>query len=434
MLLSNEYILIPHVKLSLKYDDEVATSATIKVDDVIKCKYRVQDKLSIITGKICKIGYKLNSSLDAVERSIYFQIDGSKEYAGQVVYVNIEDIVALQILKSTSVITNPISTVDNEDQAISLIRENENGIVEYSKDGTSWKSIVPAAKKLEDGAIDHVSDNTTTRDDKINSLIKTNETITSLQKSVDTLDKLIKSSDYTANTNVPIFNDILTLKAEVSKVKHAIDNIKISKNNQSSSEDSSIDHTGNDDTGSLDTVVLVIPENLISILSNTKTELAKLKESVTNLQSKLPVDGSNSEMNTFEKFVDISATNDNGGYLSKNENTLSITLPEFKKLINMTIYFNFKLVAAGTANRSFEVAVDNGDSNNHTLFNKQYFKFNDGSNGDELYGSYICQLLITDKNINTIRLTFNNLNDDKLYITDQKDDNSKGVRATAIII
>ena len=184
----------------------------------------------------------------------------------------------------------------------------------------------------------------------------------------------------------------------------------------------------------MDTVVLAIPENLISILSNTKTELAKLKESVTNLQSKLPVDGSNSEMNAFEKFVDISTTNNNGGYLSKNENAISITLPEFKKLINMTIYFNFKLVAAGTANRSFEVVVDNGDSNNHILFNKQYFKFNDGSNGDELYGSYICQLLITDKNINTVRLTFNNLNDDKLYITDQKDGNSKGVRATAIII
>lgn len=430
MLLSNEYILIPHVKLSLKYDDEVATSATIKVDDVIKCKYRVQDKLSIITGKICKIGYKLNSSLDAVERSIYFQIDGSKEYAGQVVYVNIEDIVALQILKSTSVITNPISTVDNEDQAISLIRENENGIVEYSKDGTSWKSIVPAAKKLEDGAIDHVSDNTTARDDKINSLIKTNETITSLQKSVDTLDKLIKSSDYAANTNVPVFNDILTLKAEVSKVKHAISNIKISKNNQSSNEDN-VDHIGNDTTESLDVAVLAIPENLISILSNTKTELAELKKSVTELQSKLSANGNN-EMNTFEKFVDISATNDNGGYLSKNENTISITLPEFKKFINITIYFNFKLVAARTTNRSFEITVDNSD--NTTLLNKQNFRFNDGADGDELYGNYTCQLLITDKTINTVKLTFNNLNDDKLYITDQKDGNSKGLRATAIVI
>ena len=35
MLLSNEYTLIPHVKILLKYDNNVETSATLKVDDSI---------------------------------------------------------------------------------------------------------------------------------------------------------------------------------------------------------------------------------------------------------------------------------------------------------------------------------------------------------------------------------------------------------------
>lgn len=139
MLLSNEYTLIPHVKILLKYDNNVETSAILKVDDIIACSYKNQDKNSSITGKICKIGYKLNSSLTAVERSIYLQIDGSKEYAGQVVYVNIDDIVGLKILKTGSMISNPICTVENENQSISLIRENDEGKLEYTKNGIDWK-------------------------------------------------------------------------------------------------------------------------------------------------------------------------------------------------------------------------------------------------------------------------------------------------------
>ena len=139
MLLSNEYTLIPHVKILLKYDNNVETSATLKVDDIIACSYRDQDKNSSITGKIGKIGYKLNSSLTAVERSIYLQIDGSKEYAGQVVYVNIDDIVGLKIIKTGSMISNPVCTVENENQSIALIRENDEGKLEYTKNGIDWK-------------------------------------------------------------------------------------------------------------------------------------------------------------------------------------------------------------------------------------------------------------------------------------------------------
>lgn len=141
MLLSNEYTLIPHIKITLKYDDGIVQHHILKEDDIIICKYRENTKISTINGKITKIGYKLNSSFAVINRTIYLQIDGSDKHAGHVVYVNIDDIVGIKVLKTGSMISNPVCTVANEDQAVCMLRENENGQLEYSKDGLEWKTI-----------------------------------------------------------------------------------------------------------------------------------------------------------------------------------------------------------------------------------------------------------------------------------------------------
>lgn len=141
MLLSNEYTLIPHIKITLKYDDGIVQHHILKEDDIIICKYRENTKISTINGKITKIGYKLNSSFAVINRTIYLQIDGSNKHAGHVVYVNIDDIVGIKVLKTGSMISNPVCTVANEDQAVCMLRENENGQLEYSKDGLEWKTV-----------------------------------------------------------------------------------------------------------------------------------------------------------------------------------------------------------------------------------------------------------------------------------------------------
>lgn len=141
MLLSNEYTLIPHIKITLKYDDGIVQHHILKEDDIIICRYRENTKISTINGKITKIGYKLNSSFAVINRTIYLQIDGSDKHAGHVVYVNIDDIVGIKVLKTGSMISNPVCTVANEDQAVCMLRENENGQLEYSKDGLEWKTV-----------------------------------------------------------------------------------------------------------------------------------------------------------------------------------------------------------------------------------------------------------------------------------------------------
>lgn len=141
MLLSNEYTLIPHIKITLKYDDGIVQHHILKEDDIIICKYRENTKISTINGKITKIGYKLNSSFAVINRTIYLQIDGSDKHAGHVVYVNIDDVVGIKVLKTGSMISNPVCTVANEDQAVCMLRENENGQLEYSKDGLEWKTV-----------------------------------------------------------------------------------------------------------------------------------------------------------------------------------------------------------------------------------------------------------------------------------------------------
>ena len=150
MLLDNEYTLIPHVKLKLTYDNEVVNVVTLKKDDVVDCQYREDGTKKRIVGKIAKIGYKFNSELGAIDGSIYFQIDGSQEYDGNVVYINIDNFLSVRIIKTGSMITNPVCSVDNADQNISLIREDDTGKVQYSKDGLTWKNIVKGGQSPND--------------------------------------------------------------------------------------------------------------------------------------------------------------------------------------------------------------------------------------------------------------------------------------------
>lgn len=150
MLLDNEYTLIPHVKLKLTYDNEVVNVVTLKKDDVVDCQYREDGTKKRIIGKIAKIGYKFNSELGAIDGSIYFQIDGSQEYDGNVVYINIDNFLSVRIIKTGSMITNPVCSVDNADQNISLIREDDTGKVQYSKDGLTWKNIVKGGQSPND--------------------------------------------------------------------------------------------------------------------------------------------------------------------------------------------------------------------------------------------------------------------------------------------
>ena len=150
MLLDNEYTLIPHVKLKLTYDNEVVNVVTLKKDDVVDCQYREDGTKKSIVGKIANIGYKFNSELGAIDGSIYFQIDGSQEYDGNVVYINIDNFLSVRIIKTGSMITNPVCSVDNADQNISLIREDDTGKVQYSKDGLTWKNIVKGGQSPND--------------------------------------------------------------------------------------------------------------------------------------------------------------------------------------------------------------------------------------------------------------------------------------------
>ena len=296
MLLSNEYTLIPHVKILLKYDNNVETSAILKVDDIIACSYKNQDKNSSITGKICKIGYKLNSSLTAVERSIYLQIDGSKEYAGQVVYVNIDDIVGLKILKTGSMISNPICTVENENQSIALIRENDDGKLEYTKNGVDWKgaegatlhNIMIRRKKKQPVAVVEPSANApvpteehheeSTTENSGNNVVSETPSDTVQPANPVTTDEY-EEVELTEEYIV----DLIDNNQSVLSLKEKVDNLS---NNASNKEDHHESSTGGN---SLNEAVTANTEGLktlkesVSDYNTVKTTLSSLKETVDSL-------------------------------------------------------------------------------------------------------------------------------------------------------
>lgn len=141
MLLDNTYTLINQLKFNLLFDNNVKKLIVVKVDDIIKCYYRENNKKHCIVGRVSKIGCEFNSTLGRTGSSVYMKIDGSEEYCGQVVYIKPDHVLDLSIIETTNVVSNPVCTVETDDQKITLIRENELGTFQYSKDGIIWNDI-----------------------------------------------------------------------------------------------------------------------------------------------------------------------------------------------------------------------------------------------------------------------------------------------------
>ena len=144
MLLDSNYTIVPQIRFTLTYDSGVRKVATVKSKDVINCSYKKNGEKFNITGVVTKICCNFNSSLGSVGTTAYLQIDGSSEYAGEVVYIQPSQVLDLTVISTSDVTENIVCSVDNEDQRISLIRENEVGVFQYSLDGITWKAAVGA--------------------------------------------------------------------------------------------------------------------------------------------------------------------------------------------------------------------------------------------------------------------------------------------------
>ena len=142
MLLDNDYTIIPQIRFTLTYSNDVRKIVTVKTDDVVNCFYNANGTKSSIIGKVTKIGVDFNSSLGAVGNSAYMQIDGSSEYTGQVVYVSPSQVISIDIVSTTGDIDYPVTSIEDENQRVVLVRENEAGVFQYSKNGMDWLSAV----------------------------------------------------------------------------------------------------------------------------------------------------------------------------------------------------------------------------------------------------------------------------------------------------
>ncbi len=144
MLLDSSYTIIPQIRFTLSFDNNVTKTVTVKHDDTVSCIYKKNGEKFSITGIVTKIGCNFNSSLGAVGTTAYIQIDGSSEYAGQVIYVQPSQILDLNVISTSGTIENVVCSVSNEDQRITLVRENEVGVFQYSLDGVTWNAAVGA--------------------------------------------------------------------------------------------------------------------------------------------------------------------------------------------------------------------------------------------------------------------------------------------------
>lgn len=140
MLLDNKYTIVPSIKFSLTYDNGIRKVITVKTQDTIDCSYKKNGEKFSIRGVVAKIGCNFNSSLGTVGTTAYLQIDGSSEYSGQVEYIQPSQVLDLTIIKTSGTVENVVCSVDNDDQKITLVRENEVGAFQYSLDGINWKS------------------------------------------------------------------------------------------------------------------------------------------------------------------------------------------------------------------------------------------------------------------------------------------------------
>ena len=147
MLLDNEYTIIPQLRFTLTYANDIRKSILVKQGDVINCFYKKGGDKDNIIGKVTKIACNFNSSLGAVGSTVYMQVDGSTEYEGQVEFIQPSNVLDITIVSTTDVINNVVCSVDNETQRVSLIRENEVGALQYSLDGQTWKGITASQGK-----------------------------------------------------------------------------------------------------------------------------------------------------------------------------------------------------------------------------------------------------------------------------------------------
>lgn len=141
MLLDNEYTIIPSIKFSLTFDNDIRKIITVKTRDKISCLFKKNGEKFSIVGIVSKIGCNFNSSLGTVGTTAYLQVDGSSEYCGVVEYIQPEQVLDLTVISTTDAIENVVCSVDNEEQRISLIRENEVGVMQYSIDGITWRAV-----------------------------------------------------------------------------------------------------------------------------------------------------------------------------------------------------------------------------------------------------------------------------------------------------
>ena len=141
MLLDSKYTIVPQIRFILTYDNGVRKVITVKTRDTIDCSYKKDGERFSTKGVVAKIGCNFNSSLGRVGTTAYLQIDSSSEYGGQVEYIQPSQIIDLNIISTTDVTDNVVCSIDNEDQKITLIRENEIGNFQYSLDGMTWKNL-----------------------------------------------------------------------------------------------------------------------------------------------------------------------------------------------------------------------------------------------------------------------------------------------------
>lgn len=142
MLLDSKSVLVNQIRFTLTYDSDVTKSVLVKTNDILTCDYKDINKKSTITGRVAKIGCNFNSSLGRTGNAAYMQIDGSGEYAGLVKYIRPDQVIDIDIISTNAdEIINVVCSVDNENQRITLLRENEVGALQYSLDGLTWKDV-----------------------------------------------------------------------------------------------------------------------------------------------------------------------------------------------------------------------------------------------------------------------------------------------------
>ena len=144
MLLDSSYTIIPQIRFTLSFDNDVTKTVTVRHEDTISCTYKKNGEKFFIVGIVTKIGCNFNSSLGAVGTTAYIQIDGSSEYSGQIIYVQPSQILDINVISTSGLTENIVCSVDNEDQRITLVRENEVGVFQYSLDGMTWNAAVGA--------------------------------------------------------------------------------------------------------------------------------------------------------------------------------------------------------------------------------------------------------------------------------------------------